>query len=143
MRRKGFTLLEATCAMGLGLIVLAVGYSAYFSITRADDVESRREMLTIRAHNAMEHIKRDVRSATGVSASHTILTVATVDGPVVYRSSVRGVERIAGRRLSRFPDTSASFAQDGAGVEVSVNARANVHRRVIRVDLDCFVTPRN
>ena len=143
MRRRGFTLLEATFAMALDLIVLAVGYSAYFSVTRADDVERRREMLTTNAQSAMARIKQDIRSSGGATAAGSTLTLATAAGPVVYRNSPGGVERLSGHRRSRFADVKVSFRQNGPGVDVSINADASIHRRVIRVDLDCFVTPRN
>lgn len=143
LSRRGFTLLEATFAMALGMIVLAAGYSAYFSVTRADDVERRREMLTISAQTAMANIKQDIRAASRAAASGSTLTLATADGPVIYRNATRGVERITGHRRSRFSGATASFAQNGPGVDVSIKADANVHGRRIRVDLDCFVTPRN
>lgn len=143
MKRRGFTLLEATFSMALGLIVLAVGYSAYFNVTRADDVERRREMLTTTAQNAMSRIKQDVRSSSRATASGSTLTLTTADAPVIYRSSPDGTERLSGHRRSRFSGVRASFAQDGPGVNVSIRARANTHGRVIRVDLNCFVTPRN
>ena len=143
--RKGLTLLEMTFVMGLSLIVLAAGYSAYFSVTRADDVERRRETLTASALNAMAHVKEDVRSASEATASGSTLTLATTDGPVTYRGAAHGtgIERIAGRRRSLFKGATASFARSGAGVDVSIKSRAKVHGRMIRVDLDCFVTPRN
>lgn len=143
MKRRGFTLLEATFAMGLGIIVLAVGYGAYFNVTRADDVERRREMLTTTAQSAMARIKQDVRSASTMTISGSALVLGTADGPVLYRNSPRGIERVSGRSRSRFADVKASFRQNGPGVDISINARANTHGRVIRVDLDCFVTPRN
>jgi Tfp pilus assembly protein PilW len=143
MRRKGFTLLEATFAMALGMIVLAAGYSAYFSVTRADDVERRREMLTTSVQSAMAHIKLDIRAASRAMASTAALALATADGPVTYRNSARGIERISGHRRSLFKGATVSFAQNGRGVDIAIKAHANVHGRMIRVDLDCFVTPRN
>ena len=143
--RAGFSLLELTIALGLSLIVLAAGYSAYFSVTRADDVERRREMLTTAAQNAMERIKQDIRSSSAATASGATLVLAATDGPVTYRNRAggAGIERNAGRRRSLFKGAMAAFSQSGAGVDVSVEAGAKVHRRLIRVDLDCFVTPRN
>ena len=144
-RRGGFTLMEAVFAMGLGLIVLAAGYSAYFSVTRAEDVERRREMLTTAAQSAMERIKGDIRASSAATASGSTLVVKTSDGIVTYRNRAdgAGIERISGRGRSVFKGAIASFAQDGAGVDVSVRVDAKVHGRVIRVDLDCFVVPRN
>ena len=143
--RAGFTLLEATFAMGLAVIVLAVGYGAYFNLTRADDVESRREMLTASAQRAMARIKEDVRASGAASVSAGTLVLRTRAGTLVYRNRAdgAGIERILGLRRSLFKGASATFARSGAGIDVSVRADAKVHRRLIRVDLHCFVMPRN
>lgn len=144
MRSKnGFTLIELIFTMGLSLIVLSAGYRAYFSVTRADDVERHRERITITANSAMDHIREDIRMAGSARVSGDSLILGTSRGEIVYRGMRSGIERRVGSTRSTFKGVTASFKQSGPGVGVSIRARENIHRRTIRVDLDCFVTPRN
>ena len=144
-RGKGFTLLELIFSMGLSLIVLAAGYGAYFSFSRADDVEARRELVTIAAHGAMSKIKQDIRASGAATASGSTLSLQTPEGRFTYRgrSNGSGIDRIGPSSRSLFKGATASFAQRGRGVNVSVKASAKVHGRAIRVDLNSFVMPRN
>jgi|GEM_PF-1372396 len=144
-RSKGFTLLELIFSMGLSLIVLAAGYGAYFSFSRADEVERRRELVIIAAHGAMSRIKEDVRASSAAAASGSTLSLQTPDGRVSYRSRANGsgIDRITPGRRSFLKGATASFAGSGRGVNVSVKASAKVHGRAIRVDLNSFVMPRN
>ena len=144
-RGKGFTLLELIFSMGLSLIVLAAGYGAYFSFSRADEVERSRELVTIAAHGAMSRIKQDIRASGGATASGSTLSLQTPDGRVTYRSRSNGsgIDRIGPRSRSFLKGATASFWGSGRGVNVSVKASAKVHGRAIRVDLSSFVMPRN
>lgn len=135
--------MELIFTMGLSLIVMAASFSAYFSITRADDVERRREILITTANNALGRIKEDVRSAESVSASGSTLALGTSDGRVTYRTQGANVQRIARHGRGLYKGVTASFSQHGAGVEVSVNGAQIVHRRALRVDLNCFIAPRS
>ena len=143
--RKGFSLIELIFSMGLSLVVLAAGYGAYFSINRADDVERRREEVTISANNAISRIKEDIRGANSASVAGHALTLNTVDGRIAYRNlpDGSGIERRTSAMHSVLKGATASFVQSGRGVNVSTKARAKIHGRAIRVDLNCFVTPHN
>lgn len=146
MRRdRGFSLIELIFALGLSMVVLAAGYSAYFNVTRADDVASRRERATISAHNAMSRIKEDIRASRSAIASGSTLSLSTAGGSITYRNlpDGSGIERRTSVSRGILKGATASYTQSGRGVNVSVKARANMHRRAIRVDLNCFVTPRN
>jgi prepilin-type N-terminal cleavage/methylation domain-containing protein len=144
-RRKGFTLLELIFSMGLSLIVLAAGYGAYFSFSRADDVERSREMVTIAAHGAMSRIKQDIRASSAATASGSTLSLRTSDGRVTYRSRSNGsgIDRIGPSSRSFLKGATASFVRRGGGVDVSVRASTKIHRRAVRIDLNSFVMPRN
>ena len=142
---RGFSLVELIFAIGLSMVVLAAGYSAYFHLTRADDVERRREQVTASAHNAMARIKQDVRASSSARASENVLSLSTSSGPITYRNlpNGSGVERHTSSSRGRLNGASASFQQSGRGVNVSITAHETIHRRAIRVDLNCFVAPRN
>lgn len=140
---RGFSLLELIVAIGLSLIVLSASYGAYSGISRADDVERHRERITIAANSAMSRIQQDIRRASSVRASGTTMVAQTSSGTIVYRAVASGLERRVGASRSVVNSLAASFRQSGRGVDVSVWAREEVHRRAVRVDLNCFVTPRN
>ncbi len=140
---NGFTLIELIFTMGLSLVVLSAGYGAYFSVTRAEEVERHRERITITASSAMSHIQSDTRTACSARVSGGCLTLRTASGNIVYRSLRSGIERRTGPRKFIFKGTVASFRQSGRGVDVSIRAREYVNRRTIRVDLDCYLAPRN
>lgn len=144
-RGKGFTLLELIFSMGLSLIVLAAGYGAYFSFSRADEVERRRELAVIAVHGAMSRIKQDIRASSDATASSSTLSLETPDGRFTYRNRANGsgIDRIGPSSRSFLKGATASFAGSGRGVNVSVKASARVHGRAIRVDLNSFVMPRN
>lgn len=147
MRRtqRGMTLLELIVSMGLSLIVLSVGYGAYSTFTRADDVERQREQLTLTAQNALGRIKEDVRSASTISASGGTLALASAGKKITYNNLTKGsgLERKATRGRCLFKGVAAHFTKTGSGVTVSVTARAKPHRRAIGVDLNSFVAPRH
>lgn len=144
-RGRGFSLLELIFSMGLSLIVLAAGYGAYFSFSRADEVEARRELVTIAAHGAMDRIKEDVRAANLVAAFGNAMALNTSESRISYESlpNGAGISRMTRHSRSLFKGATASFAQRGRGVNVSVRASAKVHGRAIGVDLKSFVMPRN
>lgn len=146
MRRsqRGFTLIEMIVSMGLSLIVLSVGYGAYYSFSRADDVERTREQLNLTAQNAMGRIKEDVRSANLVRAFEDTLVLNTTESRIDYTSRPHGtgVKRMSRHGCCLFKGVSARFTESGRGVNVSVMAGAKVHRRAIRVDLKSFIVPR-
>ena len=144
-RQRAFTLLELTFSMGLGLIVLAVGYSAYFNVVRADDVERRREALATTALEAMNTIKQDVRAAGLVAPLGNTLVLNTTDRRITYRPMPRstGILRLTSHGRREFKGVKASFSGSDGGVNITIQANERIHGRVIRVDLDCFVTPRN
>jgi type II secretory pathway component PulJ len=138
------TLIELIYSIGLSMIVMMVGYSAYASFMRADHVERQREQLNLTAQNAMARVKEDVRSASAVSASGGSMLLNMAGDRVIYRNlpGGSGVERRASRGRCLFKDISAEFSRSGEGVDVSVRARSQVHRRAIRVDLESFIIPR-
>lgn len=139
--RGGFTLIELLFAMGLSLIVLAVGFSAFFNISRADDVERTREQLTITSNRAMDTIKEDVRAAESFSALGDSLVLNAITYSNLPNGA--GIERLTQHGRSPFKGVRASYKQHGRGVDISIKAHKKVHGRVIRVELHSFVTPRN
>ena len=144
LSRRGMTLIELIYAMGLSMIVLAVGYGACTGFAKADEVEAKREQLNLTAHSAMARIKGDIRSASAVSASGHELTLATPDGRVRYATSPgrKGLQRISQHGQYLFKAVTASFSRQDSGVNVVLRARALTHRRVIDVDLTSYIVPR-
>jgi len=142
--QRGMTLVELIYSIGLSLVVMAVGYGAYASFARADDVERQREQLNLTAQNAMGRIKEDVRSASAIAASGSTMALSMAGDRVEYRNLPRGsgVERRARHGRCLFKAVSATFSRSGGGVNVSVKARAKTHGRAIRVDLTSFIVPR-
>ena len=144
--RRGMTLIELMFAMALSLTMLAVGYQAYISFTRVDDLESRRESMMLTMQNAMSKIKSDVRSGASVSGSKGSLVISGGENTVAYRnfSSGSGIERWVGVRRTRYKDVTAEFSFTGtSGVNIRLVSKASVHRRPIRIEVNSFVRPRN
>ncbi len=140
--RRGVTMMELLYAISLSMIVLAGGYGAYASFSKADEVEARREQMNLVAQSAMAQMKSDVRAAASVSASGNTMVASGAGGRIRYLASASHLERKShlGRRI--YKGISASFLPQDGGVSLSVRARATVHRRVIKVDLNSFVMPR-
>jgi len=139
------SLIELIYAIGLSLIVMSVGYSAYASFARADDVERQREQLNLNAQVAMGRIKQDIRSARAVSGFGSTLILATADDRVEYRNlpTGSGLERRSQHGRYLYKSITAGFSSSDGGVNVSIKARTQVHRRAIGVDLTSFVVPRS
>jgi len=137
MNRRGFTLIELVVATGLGLMVIAIGYKAYFGALRVDDHAAKRESLTLGVQNLMARIKQDVRGAHALNVANGTLTID--GGRVIYRNTDAGVER--GKCVYR--DTRAEFTSEGQGVDIRLRAGASVHKRLVRVEVESYVRPRN
>lgn len=142
--QRGMTLIELMYSIGLSLIVMAIGYSAYASFARADDVERQREQINLTAQNALGRMKEDVRWANTVAASGSTMVLSTREGRVEYRNLPKGsgVERRARHGRCLFRAVTATFSRSGGGVDISVRARTRLHGRAIRVDLTSFIVPR-
>lgn len=145
-RVRGATLIELVFAMAIGLVVLGVGYRAYFGTLRADECEARRESLNTAANNLMDRIKTDVRAASALRVEGGALIVVAKGRQVNYRSAPdgSGVERVVNGARGLYRGVQASFAPDSGGVEVAVTSRAaDVNGRTIRVEKRSFLAPRN
>ncbi|MDO8589376.1 MAG: hypothetical protein Q7T82_20325 [Armatimonadota bacterium] len=143
MNRRGMTMLEVIFASGLSLVVLAVGYRAFATMTRIDDVESRKEAISLNAQSAMGRIKQDVRAAAFALGTGSLLSMSGSNGRVVYRAGSRGLERVSSCGVSVIKGVQGEFSSTGGGVRVTVRARETVHRRPVRVEISSFVRPRN
>lgn len=139
--RRGMTLVELIFAMGLGMVVMAVGYKGYVGVTRANDYADRREATTVAAQNLMGRIKHDVRSGSSISASGASLTIGGAG--VTYASTRQGVERKVGSGHAIYKDLTARFAPQAGGVSVTLRSATRVHRRPIDVEITSFVAPRS
>jgi len=139
--RRGTSLMELVVAVGLGIAILGVGYRAYFTLTRADDYESKRHAMMLDVQNLAARIKQDVRAARAVSASGGALTILG-QPHITYRNAPGGVERVVGRGRAVFRGTAARFESRSGGVEVTLRSESRSHRRPIRVGISTFVVPR-
>jgi len=143
--RRGVALIELIFAMGLGLIVLSVGYRTYATVSRAHQYECSRESVMLTAQNLLGRIKEDVRAANSVAVSRNTLTVRSGPRTTIYRilPSGAGVQRAIGRGRALYAGVGAEFAAGSShGVSVRVFARQRANRRPIRVDISTFVSPR-
>lgn len=141
--RRGFSLMELIFAVGLGVVVMAIGYRAYVGVTRVHDVESRRESMMLTVQNVMAKIKQDTRSAGSVSGSKGSLVID--GGRVVYSNlpDGAGIQRAAGRGRATFEGPVAEFSISRPGVNVTIRSEDTVHRRPIRIEVTSFISPRN
>ena len=144
MTNRGFSLIELTFAIGLGLTVMAVGYRAHVGVQRMHDIESRRESMTLNVQNTMAKIKRDVRSASTVAPTGDSLVIDS--GRITYRSTPRGVERTTSDGRGTTQGVKARFKTGSGGVsgaDVTLRAEDTVRRRPIRIEVTSFISPRN
>ena len=143
--RRGPSLIELIFAAGLGLAVLAVGYRMYFSVTRINDYENKRESMTLSVQNVMGRIKQDVRAARSVSGSGNSLALTSDAGQIVYRNARNGsgLQRSMGGGWCVFRGVTARFSPSPRGAEVSLRSQSSMHRRPIRIEISSFVSPRN
>ena len=144
--RRGFSLMELIFAVGLGVVVMAIGYKAYVGVTRVHDIESRRESMMLTVQNVMAKIKQDTRSAASVSGSKSSLVID--GGRIVYSNlpDGAGIQRAAGRGRATFEGPVAEFSivrQPASGVNVTIRSEKTVHRRPIRIEVTSFISPRN
>lgn len=141
-RNRGFSLLEMIVTAAISTAVLATGYSLYVGVLRAQDLESQRESMMLTAQNVMGQIKRDVRNGASVSGNSDTLIIDS--GRVRYSCRPNSVERIInvqGRCI--YKGLSAKFTLDNGGVRVKLWSRDKVQRRLIRVEITSFISPRN
>jgi hypothetical protein len=133
-------------AASLSVVVLAAGYQAYIGFTRVDDIESRREQMTLNVQNLMARMKSDIRSGASVSGSARRLVITGTEKTIIYTSlpGGAGVERVSGSRRTRYKEISAEFSTAGrSGANVRLTAQDSVHRRPIRIEVSSFIRPRN
>lgn len=144
-RLRGATLIEMLFAMAIGLVVLGVGYRAYFGTLRADECEARRESVTIAAHNLMDRVKTDVRAASALRVDGGALVLTAKDRRVTYRNAPdgSGVERAVDGTKGTYRGVRAAFSPASGGVNVTVTSETAVNGRTIRVEAESFVAPRN
>jgi len=139
------TLLEMIVASGVSLVVFAVGYGLYTRVTRLDEVEARREAMTLTVQNVMSRVKQDVRAAQSAACSRGSVTLATGHETITYRTLTdrSGVERLRSDRRAVYRGLTAEFEASGTGVNVTLRSLAVVHRRPIRIEITSFIRPRN
>ena len=140
--RRGFSLIEMIFVIGLGSVVLAVGYRMYASVVRADQFDSRRQEIVLASQNLLGRIKQDVRSANLTSAFGSSLVINSTDRRITYRSLPGRVERGARHGWAKYPGLRAEFRAKQGGVWVRVWSDAKVNRRPVRIDVTTFVHPR-
>jgi hypothetical protein len=144
MNRRGMSLIEVVFACGISLVVLAIGFRAYATLTRIDDVESHREMASLTVQTAIDAIKRDVRAGSSVSGSGQSMSISGPSGRIAYRTVSGGLQRVTSHGRRVFRGASAEFSSAGGnGVQVKVRAKDKVHGRPIRIEVSSFVRPRN
>lgn len=143
MNARGMTLMEVVYASGISLVVLAIGFRAYVGITRIDDVERGREMISLSVQSAMDSVKRDVRAGSSVSGSGHLLSINGPNGRISYNDTGSGLQRTEGHARRVFKGASAEFSASGNDVQATVRAMDIVHRRPIRVEVSSFVRTRN
>jgi hypothetical protein len=143
--RRGTSLMELVVAVGLGIAILGVGYRAYFTLTRADDYESKRHAMMLDVQNLAARIKQDVRAANLVVVFGDTLALNTSDRRINYHSLAHasGVERSTRYGRGVFRGVSAQFEGTGGGVRMRLWSELRSHRRSIRVEISTFVSPRN
>lgn len=146
--RCGFSLMELIFAIALGLVVMSIGYGAYFSFMRADEAASERDSMMLTVRNAMSKMKHDVRSSSSLGGESGSLVLSGEDGRIIYRNAPggEGLERAGERGRSVFKGVRAEFSQDkgeNPGVSVRLRAESVKQGRPIRVELSTFVSPRN
>ena len=144
MRNRGFSLIELIVAMGVGAVVLAVGYRAYVDVLRMQDVENRRESMMLAVQDAMRNIKTDVKS--GAALAVTANTLVIDGGRVVYRTKPDGIERKTSDTRRTFEGAQAEFKPGPnrlPGVSMTIRAEDMIHRRPIRIEVAGYVSPRN
>lgn len=146
--RAGTSLFELIFAVGLSLLVISVGYRTYVSFMRVEDIERKRESISLAVQNLMGRIKQDVRSASSISGSGGVLTITGSDTRIIYRNKQGSscVERIANRRFTHYDNVEAVFAVktgNAAGVDVKLTSEVKARRRPIRIEVTSFISPRN
>jgi hypothetical protein len=136
------SLIELIFAMGLGMIVLGVGYRMYAGVARAEQFDSRRHQIVLASQNLLTKIKQDVRSANLVAVSGDSLVLSSTDRRISYRSLPDGVRRVTRGGSAKYPGLKAVFRASGDGVRVRVWSHSVVNRRPVKVDVTTFVRPR-
>lgn len=140
--RRGLSLIEMIFVIGLGAVVLAVGYRMYASVQRADQFDSRRHQIALTSQNLITRIKQDVRSAKAATASGSLLVLDSGSRRIVYRDQSQGVERQVGRGRAKYPGLRAEFTAKQGGVIVRVWSDVKVNRRPVKIDVTTFVHAR-
>lgn len=142
--RRGLSLIELIFALGLGMIVLGVGYRMYAAAVRADQFDTRRHRIVLASQNLIARIKQDVRSADGAWAHGSSLVLNPSDWRIDYESERdgSGVRRGTHHGWSRYPNLRADFRNEGQGIRVRVWSDAKVNRRPVKIDVTTFVRPR-
>ena len=144
MTNRGFSMIELICAIGLGMVVMAVGYRGYVGVGRMHEIEERRESMMLNVGNALGQVKRDVRGASNVTATGGSLVIDS--GRIIYRSGNAGIDRITASGRGTIPGMRAQFnaSPKGAhGVSVTVSAENTVRGRPIRIEVTSHISPRN
>lgn len=117
--RRGVTLLELLVAMGVLSVIMVATTRLIFMGDRAMAEATARAVHVGGAAELMADVGRDVRVATGLSASGGEL----VAGGTRYISDQSGTVRVAaGRQTDRYPGVSATFSVQGRMVTVDVKA---------------------